>query len=103
MPFKGIRQMFSTKIILTALAISTAIAACVINARAQEASQVVAIAASVEPSTVKPTYIDVLKSCGAKWKAREDKKSEGNQGAAAWQAFRAMCVKDSGFVTKRSK
>lgn len=97
--------MYSTKIILTALAISTAIAACAINARAQEASQVVAIAATVEPSTVaeKPTYIDVLKSCGAKWKARENKKSEGNQGAAAWQAFRAMCVKDSGFVTKRSK
>lgn len=98
--------MFSTKIILTALAISTAIAACAINARAQEANATqVAVAASVEPSTVaeKPTYIDVLKSCGAKWKAREDKKSEGNQGAAAWQAFRAMCVKDSGFVTKRSK
>lgn len=97
--------MFSTKIILTALAISTAIAACAINARAQEASQVVAVAASVESSTVaeKPTYIDVLKSCGAKWKAREDKKSEGNQGSAAWQAFRAMCVKDSGFVAKRSK
>lgn len=79
--------MYSTKIVLTALAISTAIAACAINARAQEAS------------TTK-SYIEVLRDCGSKWRGRDDKTEKG---APAWQAFRAMCVKDSGFVAKRSK
>lgn len=79
--------MFSTKIVLTALVASTIIAACAINAKAQEASNA-------------KSYIEVLRDCGSKWRGRDDKTEKGGP---AWQAFRAMCVKDSGFVAKRSK
>lgn len=44
------------------------------------------------------TYSEVLKACGAEWKASDERKSVvKGEGAKAWQAFRAKCVREKGW------
>jgi hypothetical protein len=45
-----------------------------------------------------PQYRDVLKQCGADWKASEARRNVAKgEGAAKWQEFRAKCVLDKGW------
>lgn len=48
-----------------------------------------------------PTYIDVIRTCGAEWRERGDK--DTNKGAAAWNTFRVECVARKGYVTKTAR
>lgn len=49
----------------------------------------------------KPTYADVIRTCGAEWKDSDTRKSTPKgEGAAAWNAFRVECVARKGYVTK---
>lgn len=80
-----------TKIVFTALLASIAIASCAINARA---------AVSDGTPVASPSYIETLRACGTKWKARDDRSVKG---MTEWQTFRAECVKESGFKPKRPR
>lgn len=75
-----------TRIVAVALLASTAVVACAISAKA---------AVSEADPTTFVAYSDAIKSCGAKWKAREDRTTD--KGMAAWQTFRAACVQEAGF------
>lgn len=87
-----------TKIVVTALVLSIAVVTCAISAKAQEVAAVQAVQAVPQAATA---YIDVLRSCGAKWKGRSDKAD--NKGREAWQAFRRACVLESGYTVKRPR
>jgi hypothetical protein len=51
-----------------------------------------------------PTYIDVLRTCGAEWKESDARKTVAKgEGMAAWNAFRVECVARKGYVTKSAK
>jgi hypothetical protein len=45
----------------------------------------------------KPTYSDVIKTCGAEWRERGDKTVKGRD---EWNKFRVECVARKGYVTK---
>lgn len=61
-----------------------------------------AIATAQEAPKASGTYTDALRQCGAEWKASEQRKSVAKgQGMAAWQTFRAECVKRVGYTSKR--
>jgi hypothetical protein len=47
------------------------------------------------------SYQDAMKTCGAEWKASEQRKTvKKGEGAAAWNAFRAECTKRVGWEKK---
>jgi hypothetical protein len=49
----------------------------------------------------KPTYVDVIRTCGAEWKDSDTRKNTPKgEGSAAWNAFRVECVARKGYVTK---
>jgi len=49
------------------------------------------------------TYLDAVRECGAKWReSAERKATPKGEGQKAWNTFRATCVKEVGYVTKRS-
>jgi hypothetical protein len=61
--------------------------ASLVSANAQEAA--------------KPTYTDVIRTCGAEWKESDTRKNTPKgEGSAAWNAFRVECVARKGYVTK---
>lgn len=72
-------------------------------AHAQEVGAAPSVPSSgtVSVPAAESTYLDTLRSCGTEWKARADKAT--NKGMEAWQAFRAKCVLDKGYTTKRGK
>lgn len=79
-----------TKIVATALALSIAIVIGIISAKAEEVA-----------SGNAPTYIETVRACGAEWRDRDDKAA--NKGMDAWQVFRAKCVIEKGFKSKRGR
>lgn len=61
-----------------------------------------AMAQTAAPTT--QSYQDVLKLCGAEWRASDERKAVvKGQGQKAWNDYRAKCVKDKGYVTKRGR
>jgi hypothetical protein len=59
---------------------------------------------SANAQTAAPTYIDVLRTCGAEWKESDTRKNTPKgEGMAAWNAFRVECVARKGHVTKSAK
>lgn len=56
--------------------------------------------ASAQEAT-KPTYLDVIRTCGAEWKDSDTRKNTPKgEGMTAWNTFRAECVSRKGYVTK---
>ena len=56
---------------------------------------------SASAQTAAPTYLDVLRTCGAEWKESDTRKNTAKgEGMAAWNTFRAECVTRKGYVTK---
>lgn len=50
------------------------------------------------------TYQEAVKQCGTEWKASEERKNVvKGEGRAAWNTFRAACVKRVGYETKKGK
>lgn len=48
------------------------------------------------------TYTDALRTCAAEWKASDQRKAvKKGEGMAAWQTYRAECVKRVGYTSKR--
>lgn len=61
--------------------------ASVLSARAEDAA--------------KPSYVDVLRTCGAEWRESDTRKNTPKgEGSAAWNAFRVECIARKGYVTK---
>jgi hypothetical protein len=61
----------------------------------------IAIAAAQEAPT---DYRQVIKACGAEWRASDTRKATPKgEGMAAWQTFRRDCVAKSGYVAKRDR
>ena len=51
----------------------------------------------------KPSYVDVIRTCGAEWRESDTRKSTPKgEGSAAWNAFRVECVARKGYVTKNA-
>lgn len=55
-------------------------------------------ASAPDATATEHSYLDVLRLCGAEWKARADKTVKGME---AWQAFRKECTTGKGWVSKR--
>jgi hypothetical protein len=50
------------------------------------------------------TYGEVLRQCGAEWKASDQRKATAKgEGMAAWQAFRKDCVAKKGYKPIRQR
>ena len=61
-----------------------------------------AMAQSTAPAT--QSYQDLLKTCGAEWRASDQRKAAAKgTGQAEWNKFRADCVKRHGYVTKAKR
>ncbi len=61
------------------------------------------VVSSVAQEAAKPTYVDVIRTCGAEWKESDTRKSTPKgEGSAAWNAFRVECVARKGYVTKNA-
>lgn len=59
----------------------------------------------VVSANAQPTdYREVIKTCGAEWKASDARRSvQKGEGAKAWQDFRRECVAKSGYVAKAKR
>jgi hypothetical protein len=54
--------------------------------------------------SVATDYRQVMRACGAEWKASDTRKGVAKgEGMAAWQTFRRDCVARSGYVSKRNR
>lgn len=68
------------------------------------AALVVSCSAIVAHGQEALSYRDAVKACGAEWRASDERKAvQKGEGQKAWNAFRAVCVKRVGYVSKRSK
>jgi hypothetical protein len=55
-----------------------------------------------KPAQNAGTYAEAMKTCGAEWRASEQRKAvKKGEGAAAWNTFRAECTKRVGYTSKR--
>jgi hypothetical protein len=59
------------------------------------------IIASNNVAKADPSYLDVIRTCGAEWRERGDKIE--NKGVEAWNKFRVECVARKGYVTKNAR
>lgn len=95
-----------TKIVATALLLSSALIIGAIAAKAQEAPNasngtVGNVSGQMAATATGPfvKYTDARRDCGVEWKARADK--DVNKGATAYQTFLAACVVRHGYVKGR--
>jgi hypothetical protein len=64
-------------------------------------TEVLAQAGSTAPAT--QSYQELLKVCGAEWRASEQRKAvTKGEGQKAWNTYRAECVTRHGYVPKRT-
>lgn len=69
--------------------------------RFQKLALAVSFVACFTVPAVAGTYRDAMKTCGTEWRASEARKSvTKGEGAKAWNAFRAECVKRVGYEKK---
>jgi hypothetical protein len=61
----------------------------------------VSVVSAGAQEAAKPTYLDVIRTCGAEWKESDTRKNTAKgEGMAAWNTFRVECVARKGYVTK---
>lgn len=85
---------------------TVAVLLALVNVAPAQEGQASTAATTETSTTAKPanTYIDALRTCGAEWKASDARKAVAKgEGVAAWNAYRAECVKRVGYTTKRGK
>lgn len=62
----------------------------------------VAFATLLAAPAIAGTYVDALRQCGQEWRASDARKQvKKGEGTAAWNTFRAECVKRVGYESKR--